>query len=124
MCVLWPDNWNLFDVESPGMSVSPTLKPVRAFLTSGDGMEGQFESYSTPLPGILVCTRKGNVFRWVPTCGSDYLGRRPSPRGKDLHVSVIDVCSKTKFQPFIGRFSPVWWISLFGRVPPQVRIEA
>jgi len=68
------------------MLVSSTLKPMRASLTSGNGVEGRFESYSTPLPVISLWTRKGNEFGWVRKCGRGSLGWRPSLRDKSLLV--------------------------------------
>jgi len=66
------------------MSVSLTVKPMRASLTSRDGVKGRFETYNTPLPEISSWNRKGNVFGWVPKCGSGSLGRRPSLGDKTL----------------------------------------
>jgi len=64
--------------------VSPTLKPIRASLTFGNGVEGRVEAYSSPLPGISLRTRKGAVFELVPKCGSGSLGGRSSPGGQGL----------------------------------------
>jgi hypothetical protein len=76
-------------VERLGTSVSPTLKPTRASLSSGDGVEGRFVAYSTPFSEIPLWTRKGDVFGWVHRCGSGSLGGRSTLRDKSLPVGGL-----------------------------------
>jgi len=69
--VHWPRSWTLCREESPGAAVSPIWKPMRASLTSVDGVEGVSETYCIRLHGSPLWTRKGAVFGWVPRYGND-----------------------------------------------------
>ncbi len=61
-------------------------KPMRAFLTSADGVEGRFEAYN--MPGSPLWTQKGDVFGYVPRCGIGSLGGKSSMRNNYLSSDV------------------------------------
>ncbi len=120
LSVPWPRSWTLCRAESPGAAVSPIRIPMRASLTSADGLEEVSETYNIPLPRIPLRTRKGAVSGWVPMYGSGsrkvvcfpWCGPLGSSEGCVLHMKSLAVSGMVS----TGRVG-----ATCGRVPPPGR---